>query len=284
MESYAMDDMGMGRSSPQHRRAMMRHEVDNFKEMQHMAYTWDNYILPLFQPLYALAPKSTKLSQLQCIPIFGNIYVFFLHLKFISKSRKFVCLDSSTNMKLIGIAAITLLMGFIPFANVWLTYKMQPLNTCWRIFSNDIFSKGLYPGISEAGMRTEFATSSHGLHDRPMSHMSTHLFQDNREFASPHTASTATLNGTPVAKGFNDGRLVDDRTTREKRGYSSFCPVPGRDTMSNYHEDYYYDGDKSDTRKHSFESLRVSVMPEEADFLKKKYSVRKSALDNWPLH
>ncbi|KAJ1666779.1 hypothetical protein IW140_002371 [Coemansia sp. RSA 1813] len=275
MDMYYNGRGGMGNAL--HRRAMMPDEVTDFKELQRMAYTYDNYTLPLFQPLYALAPNATKLAQIQCIPVLGNLYILMLHIRFIARANNFSCLNGSTTIRMVFITLIMLLVGFIPFVNVWATYRMQPLHSCWRLFSNDILSKGLYLGVSEAGMRTEFTTLDNQM--RPMSHMAADSFRD--EF-SQGTASSATLNGAPTLLKLSDKELDDEymQTNRGKNGHSSFCPIPGRDTMAATES---RDVEDSDEKRRSFESLRVSKMPEEADFLKKKYSVRKSALDNYPL-
>ncbi|KAJ2690188.1 hypothetical protein GGH99_002671 [Coemansia sp. RSA 1285] len=276
-----MDMYGIGKTNmanAKHRRAMLPQEIADFKELQKMAYTYDNYTLPLFQQLYALAPKATKLSQLQCIPIFGNLYVFFLHIRFISRATNFGCLDSSTKMKMVGIAMLTLLVGFIPFVNVWATYKLTPLYSCWRLLSNDIVAKGLYSGVSTAGARTEFITAENDM--RPLSQITAGSLKGHNSLG---TSSSATLNGTPTHKKFSDKELDDEynATRRELVGYSSFCPVPGRDTMAATENP---DFDEVDEKKRSFECLRVSKLPEEAEFLKAKYPIRKSALDNWPLN
>ncbi|KAJ2551051.1 hypothetical protein EV175_003834 [Coemansia sp. RSA 1933] len=272
---------GVGLPNTVHRRPMMHHELTDFKELQGLAYTYDNYKLPLFPSLYALAPNATKLAQLQCIPVLGNLYIFFLHLKFIWRAGNFVCLDTSTKMRMFGIAIVTLLLGFIPFFNVYAVYKMQPLHSCWRAFSNNILSKGLYPGVSEAGMRTEFTTTLDN-NMRPMSRMTADSFREEfKDHYSEGTTSSATLKGSPTIKTFTDQELDDvyKQTSRAKNAYSSFCPVPNRDTMATTVKG----NDDDDEKKRSFEGLRVSTIPEEADFLKKDYVLRQSALDNFPL-
>ncbi|KAJ2386133.1 hypothetical protein GGI23_006562 [Coemansia sp. RSA 2559] len=270
---------GIGVANMVHRRAMMHHELTDFKELQGLAYTYDNYRLPLFPSLYALAPNSTKLAQLQCIPVLGNLYIFLLHIRFIWRAGNFVCLDTSTKLWMLGIATLTLLIGFIPFVNVWAVYKMQPLNSCWRAFSNNILSKGLYPGVSEAGMRTEFTTLEHD-NMRPVSQASVDSFREQfKDHYSEGTASSATLSGPPPIKELSDKELDAGyaQTSRAKNGHSSFCPIPGRDTLV-IPKDF-----DSDEKRRSFEGLRVSKIPEEADFLKKDYTLRQSALDNFPL-
>ncbi|KAJ2315623.1 hypothetical protein H4S02_007377 [Coemansia sp. RSA 2611] len=301
-------------------RPMMHHELESFKKLQSFVYEYDSYSLPLFAQLHEVSPESTKLSQLECLPIIGNLAVFAILARFIAQSSDFDCLGASTKLKMYGIALMFLVVGFVPFFNVWIVYRTKPLYRCWRLFSQNIGSKGLYPGVSEAGMRIEYVTpNTQG--SRPA---------DGSQAHTSYAASTITLNATPpmtgrkpAARATNTPR-TDDRhqsghrpsvhppapepvssrprdESRERRGYSSFCPMPtnrntaaesefapNRDTRGDL--DYASRDSRFDSQyermsvgKRLFESMRVSAFPEEADFLKSKYSVRQSALDNWPL-
>ncbi|KAJ2826593.1 hypothetical protein IWW50_002286 [Coemansia erecta] len=229
---------------------------------------------------------------------------------------EFGCLSTSTKLRMFGVSFATLILGFIPFFNVWFVYRVKPLFVCWRLFSDDVGSKGLYNGVSEAGMQIEYVTAN--------SKSNSMRIQSNEGLAQSHYSyapSTVTLNPSPPLTGakyskdrgtYQSSRLPSVRYPPEKnqaakderaerRAYGSFCPVStARNTMaeSEYapnrgtrpdleHSNRYTRADSEyDTQSvgaRSFESIRVSAFPEEADFLKSKYSVRQSALDNWPL-
>ncbi|KAJ1856004.1 hypothetical protein GGH12_003013 [Coemansia sp. RSA 1822] len=287
-------------------RPMMHHEALNFKRLQSSAFEYDSYNVPLFGRLEEVSPESTKLSQLECLPIIGNLIVCYIINRFILHAMEFGCLSGSTKLKMYGVCFLTLVLGFIPFFNVWFVYRIKPLYLCWSLFSSDVGSKGLYHGVSEAGMRTEYITANN-----------TDLENSSSEHAySSYVASTVTLNSPPVtgkhAKArdtYASSRYPSVRypppkshaakSDSERRGYSSFIPVPTnrntvadseyapRDTRTDFNSNRYTRADSEyDTRSvagRSFESMRMSSFPEEADFLKSKYSVRQSALDNWPL-
>ncbi|KAJ1998469.1 hypothetical protein GGI04_004991 [Coemansia thaxteri] len=74
-----------------------------------------------------------------------------------------------------------------------------------------------------------------------------------------------------------------NQPTDVKRGYGSFCPVSTNQDSGAVARDSEYYNDGVRTGKHSFESMRASTIPDEADFLKNDYMDRKSYLDNWPL-
>ncbi|KAJ2454345.1 hypothetical protein EV183_001591 [Coemansia sp. RSA 2336] len=296
-------------------RPMMHYETIQFKRLQNLAYEYDSYNLPLFADIERASPEATKLSQLECLPIVGNLIVCFIIGRFINNSMEFTCLSPSTKIKMSGICLMTLILGFIPFFNVWFAYKYKPLYRCWRLFSDDIGSKGLYNGVSDAGIKMEYLNSKANSHAPSYSSHMPH---------SSYAASTATLNPSPPLTGFGKGNnkystYSNDRSTqqlspkkpaadehldakgsRERRGYSSFCPMPSnRNTHamseapvsgkmradSEYSYRYSRDGSEYETNgdRRSYESARLSSFPEEADFIKSNYVVRQSAMDNWPL-
>ncbi|KAJ1833623.1 hypothetical protein LPJ63_002619 [Coemansia sp. RSA 2711] len=191
-------------------RPMMHHELESFKKLQSFVYEYDSYSLPLFAQLHEVSPESTKLSQLECLPIIGNLAVFAILARFIAQSSDFDCLGASTKLKMYGIALMFLVVGFVPFFNVWIVYRTKPL---YRSFC-------------------------------PM----------------PTNRNTAA-----------ESEFAPNRDTRGDLDYAS------RD--SRFDSQY----ERMSVGKRLFESMRVSAFPEEADFLKSKYSVRQSALDNWPL-
>ncbi|KAJ2159195.1 hypothetical protein GGF46_003204 [Coemansia sp. RSA 552] len=388
-------------------RPMMHHEALSFKKLQSSAYEFDSYTLPLFSQLETVSPDATKLAQLECIPIIGNLSVVCIISRFIIHANEFDCLNTSTRLKLVGVALFVFVFGFIPFLNVWLVYKLKPLYLCWRLFSNDIGSKGLYQGNSEGGRSTDsiippdklakmsllagrvpsnlsVATSTSTLNGTPPLSSSkyhggpgdkhrtmdsampppvryppgrrrperdtyasrspshsperggyarrgseSHSFDsrgsgrysfDSREPSragpprdasprgraprgrsprgrapgrgppgrgSPSRGPPEYSPGRSPSRGFppektGHGNPFDSGSDNEqnstRRGYSSFLPMPSsRNTIA----DSEYDAQSTAGR--SFESARVSQFPEEADFLKSKYSVRQSAIDNWPL-
>ncbi|KAJ2714558.1 hypothetical protein H4R19_001666 [Coemansia spiralis] len=316
-------------------RPMMGHEALNFKRLQNVAYSYDNYNLPLFAQLRDKSPDATRLAQLECLPIVGNLAVCFVIGRFIKEAIGFGCLSDATKLRMFAILAGIFVVGFVPFFNVWLVYQTKPLYQCWRLFSRDVGSKGLYGGMTEMDVRAvsmaaaAAAPSPTQLDDRatmpPPSKGTGH-------HGSSYTASTATLTGArsinsskyysrgPTPKGHTDryevvkhtaaGKDVpakgdwrhndnDDDASGERYGYSSFCPMSTtrntaagsmmepRTPIRGYRDDKRATTADSDydprSTKHSFESARVSAFPEEADFLKSKYSLRQSAIDNWPL-
>ncbi|KAJ2440945.1 hypothetical protein GGF42_007460 [Coemansia sp. RSA 2424] len=285
---------GYDRQPParQFQRAMLHEEAEDFKRLQRVVFDYDNYIVPLFPRLYKVSPKSTKVAQLQCIPILGNLFIFWLTSRFIYQSMKFDCLSASTTAYMMGFSGVMFLIGFIPFIGVWATYKMKPLYTCWTLFSKDINNKGLYHGESVPGARAEFPARS-----TMASNMSS-ICPTNRDIdliempalmpSSPHQAGRF---GAPLEKGhyaptdMSPPPPLYGKKTQEGERYNSFCPVPtgsNQRSTAAYRESEYYD-DGMGTRKHSFDSLRASTMPEAADFLKNDYMDRDSYINNWPL-
>ncbi|KAJ2779736.1 hypothetical protein H4R18_003839 [Coemansia javaensis] len=278
-------------------RPMMPYEARSFKMLQSLAYEYDNYNLPLFQQIAAASPEATRLAQLECFPIIGNLIVCCIIVRFIGHAAQFACLSGSTKAKMWGVAGGMLVLGFIPFFNVWLVDRVKPLYQCWRMFSRDVGSKGLYTGVLDVAVRNTLieAASSRAA---PSSYSRMTKVSSVHSMGSDRTLSTATLNG-PAPLGDKQGKLEivehtpartrpakasrmfnddDDDDSMERSGFSSFLPVStARNTMAG--SDY----DSRSTKKHSFESARASTMPEEADFLKSKYSLRQSAIDNWPL-
>ncbi|KAI7823132.1 hypothetical protein BX661DRAFT_207137 [Kickxella alabastrina] len=308
-----------------HTRPMTFEEAGEFKGLQSMAYEYDNYLLPLFPSLRALAPQATKISQLQCIPIFGNLVVFYITCKFISRSTNIGCIGGSTIVYMLGYSLLMFIVGFIPFVNVWLAYKLRPLYKCWQLFSSEIDNRGLYYGVSKAGMLAEFPVSE--LTTSSMYHLASPPTGTTPLKGIPYEIPNDTPNGPaiPIKAAVEKHHSVDS-VPRDKRGYSSFIPVQlphhvqnqlqvqaqnqmygqmqaqgqvkgqiqaqgknqgqgyghgagtnPRSTMADSEYDAY------STRRHSFDSMRASTIPEEADFLKKGYTVRQSHLDNWPL-
>ncbi|KAJ1724139.1 hypothetical protein LPJ61_005769, partial [Coemansia biformis] len=292
------------------------------------AYSYDSYNLPLFAQFPDVSPEATRLAQLECLPLVGNLMVCGIMGRFIGHAMEFGCLSQSTKMKMWGLTAFVFVFGLIPFFNVWLVYRLKPLYQCWRLFSQDVGSKGLYSGMTELDIRaismTVAARQAPGAGRATMQPAG-----GGKPGSSSHTMSVTTLNDArslnskyyskaPAPKGHAEqyrdvkhaantsrapetskGNNNDNDDSRERRGYSSFCPVStARNTMaeSTYGQhtakaDSEYDRRTTiadsdyDPRstKHSFESARASTFPEEADFLKSKYSLRQSAIDNWPL-
>ncbi|PIA15571.1 hypothetical protein COEREDRAFT_81899 [Coemansia reversa NRRL 1564] len=181
---------------------------------------------------------------------------------------------------------------------------------CWRWFSNDIGSKGLYHGMSELGMLTQYVTAD-GAPAQRSSHLTMSSISGSNRSRTSLAPSTVTLNESPPISGNNDrlksgskyqltthhtlnyypsveqpypkverlwGKSQTNDQNVEGSGYSSFCPVPINQSATRESEN-----DTQSTHRKSFESARVSVFPEEADFLKSKYSIRQSTIDNWPL-
>ncbi|KAJ2794609.1 hypothetical protein H4R20_006167 [Coemansia guatemalensis] len=289
---------------------MIDYEAVSFKKLQSCAYEYDNYTIPLFPRFKRICPDSTKLSQLQCFPIIGNIGICIILSRFILHATGFACLSTSTKLRMAGMCFAMFVLGFIPFFNVWLVYKVQPLYMCWRWFSSDIGSKGLYHGMSEIGMLTQYITAEANAAQRS-SHLTMSSIGDSNRSHSSLAPSTVTLNESPPISGnkysskstskyqstthgtVNFYPSVDKPYPKVQRlwsksqassqhanrsGYSSFCPVPtNRSTVAES------ENDTQSTHRKSYESARVSVFPEEADFLKSNYPVRQSAIDNWPL-
>ncbi|KAJ1759781.1 hypothetical protein LPJ77_002775 [Coemansia sp. RSA 2523] len=282
-------------------RPMMHHEVLSFKRLQSSALEYDSYNMPLFGRLEEVSPESTKLSQLECLPIIGNLIVCYIISQFIHSTMEFSCLSGSTKLKMYGICFVTFVLGFIPFFNVWFVYRIKPLYLCWSLFSRDVGSKGLYHGISEAGMRTEYITASNDAESD--GHAYSSYVASTVTLNSPVTGKHAKTRDTYASSRYPSVRYPPPKSHAaksdfERRGYSSFIPVPTnrntvadseytRDTRTDFNSNRYTQADSEyDTRSvagRSFESMRMSSFPEEADFLKSKYSVRQSALDNWPL-
>ncbi|KAJ2742583.1 hypothetical protein GGI20_004374 [Coemansia sp. BCRC 34301] len=277
----------------QFRRPMLHEEAEDFKRLQRVVFDYDNYIIPLFPRLYKVAPKSTKVAQIQCIPLIGNLFIFWLTSRFIYQSMKFDCLSTSTTMYMMGFSGAMFLVGFIPFIGVWATYKMKPLYTCWTLFSKDINNKGLYHGESIPGARAEFPVNSTSANGDMSSIHSTSRDVDLIEMpvltpSPPHQASR--YSPTLEKRRYSPAAMSPPPPLYGKRAgdgerYSSFCPVPTsnnqRATTTNRESEYYNDG--ISTRHHSFDGLRVSTMPEEVDFLKNDYMDRDSYINNWPL-
>ncbi|KAJ2851811.1 hypothetical protein IWW36_000772 [Coemansia brasiliensis] len=308
-------------------RPMMHYETIQFKRLQNLAYEYDSYNLPLFADIERASPEATKLSQLECIPVIGNLIVSFIIGRFISNAMEFTCLSASTKIKMTGLCLVTFILGFIPFFNVWFVYRYKPLYRCWQLFSDDIGSKGLYNGVSDAGIQMDYLNCGSDAR-------STHVpsYSSHTQPHSSYVASTATLNPSPPLTGFGKGNSkystystysndryrstqqyspkkqasdddgLDKKSSREHRGYSSFCPMPSnRNTTAAMSEapvsgkmrvdsEYSYrysrgDSESGETNgdRRSYESARLSSFPEEADFIKNKYVVRQSAMDNWPL-
>ncbi|KAJ1844653.1 hypothetical protein LPJ73_005097 [Coemansia sp. RSA 2703] len=255
-------------------------EAEEFKRLQSMAYEYDSYLLPLFPSLYALAPQSTKISQLECIPIIGNLAVFYIICKFIIRASSIGSIGGNTTLYMFGYAFFMLITGFIPFANVWIAYNMRPLYKCWQILSAEVDKRGLYYGVSKTGMRTEYAASV--LASSNLYHLASPSTGNTQLQGIPYEISNPAIHGSP-AKNKEMKHMSDEMVYREKRGYSSFIPVRdyGKQPPKSIIADSEYD-DYS-TRRHSFDSMRASTVPSEADFLKKGYSIRQSHLDNWPL-
>ncbi|KAJ1900225.1 hypothetical protein IW146_005765 [Coemansia sp. RSA 922] len=283
----------------QFRRAMLYEEAEDFKRLQRVVFDYDNYIVPLFPRLYKISPKSTKVAQLQCIPIIGNLFIFWLTSRFIYQSMKFDCLSTSTTLYMMAYSGAMFAVGFIPFIGVWATYKLKPLYTCWTLFSKDINNKGLYHGESIPGARAEFP-----VRDTMVSNMSS-IRPTNRN-TDLIEMPVLTPSRPPPARSIDDNQLRfaappekgryapadlsppppsygNKPQEGERHGYSSFCPVPTNNQRAYASRDSEYYDDGISTRKHSFDSMRASTMPEEADFLKNNYMDRLSYLDNWPL-
>ncbi|KAJ2798132.1 hypothetical protein H4R21_004054 [Coemansia helicoidea] len=312
-------------------RPMMGYEAQNFKRLQNLAYSYDNYNLPLFANYPDSSPDATRFAQLECFPIVGNLTVCFVIGRFINQAIGFGCLSQATKLKMFGILAGIFVLGFIPFFNVWLVYKTKPLYQCWRLFSRDVGSKGLYGGMTELNVRTISMVEAPSRERSESRAATSHLNKPIDGHASRYTTSTTTLNDArsinskyysrgPPPKGRTEGYDVvkhtpgakpgpakgdwrhnddDDDFPRDRPGFSSFCPVSTtRNTMAesvmeprtpmtgyrDYKRTTTADSDYDPrSTKHSFESARVSAFPDEADFLKSKYSLRQSAIDNWPL-
>ncbi|KAJ2062718.1 hypothetical protein GGI17_002225 [Coemansia sp. S146] len=298
--SRAQSSYGRQPAPRQFRRAMLCEEAEDFKRLQRVVFDYDNYIVPLFPRLYKISPKSTKVAQLQCIPIIGNLFIFWLTSRFIYQSMKFDCLSTSTTLYMMAYSGAMFAVGFIPFIGVWATYKLKPLYTCWALFSKDINNKGLYHGESIPGARAEFP-----VRDTMASNMSS-IRPTNRNTdliempvltpSRPPAARSIDDNQSRFAAPPEKGRYApadlpppppsygNKPQDGERHGYSSFCPVPTNNQRSYAARDSeYYDDDGMSTRKHSFDSLRASTMPEEADFLKNDYMGRQSYINNWPL-
>ncbi|KAJ1811523.1 hypothetical protein LPJ75_004104 [Coemansia sp. RSA 2598] len=273
--------LGQSRWSAENRlgRPMTAEEEDEFKHLQKMAYEYDNYNLPLFPSLYTLAPQSTKISQLECIPIIGNLVVFYIICKFIARTTAVGSIGGITIMHMLGYGMFMLVTGFIPFLNVWIAYNMRPLYRCWQVFSAEVDHRGLYQGAADLGLKPEYMSSL--LRNSGMHHLATPPTGNTPLRAVPYvTGPNEALNGIPRVQPIEKHYSVDS-VPKDKRGYSSFIPMQhqnkpyvGAPTESEY---------DASTRRHSFDSMRASTLPDEADFLKKGYSIRQSHLDNWPL-
>ncbi|KAJ2826420.1 hypothetical protein FBU31_003447, partial [Coemansia sp. 'formosensis'] len=236
--SRAQSEYGRHPAPRQFRRAMLYEEAEDFKRLQRVVFDYDNYIVPLFPRLYKVAPKSTKLAQLQCIPIIGNLFIFWLTNRFIYQSMKFDCLSTSTVIYMMAYSGFMFAIGFIPFAGVWATYKMKPLYTCWALFSKDINNKGLYHGESIPGARAEFPAR-----DTITSNMSS-FHQVNRDTDliempvmapnNPSAARSIDDSQTRYAAPQEKGRYAPadlpppppsyGNKAQEGGRYSSFCP------------------------------------------------------------
>ncbi|KAJ1960179.1 hypothetical protein GGI12_003948 [Dipsacomyces acuminosporus] len=140
------------------RREMLYDEAEDYRKLQRMAYEYDNYATPLIPKLGKYAPNATKLTQLQCIPIVGNIIVLSISLNFALKTRRFEGLGNRPFRRMLLRIMLVFFLGFIPFVCVYATYKLCPLYTSWTIFSSEIDAKGMYLGVSVAGRRAEFPT------------------------------------------------------------------------------------------------------------------------------
>ncbi|KAJ2707153.1 hypothetical protein FB645_000979 [Coemansia sp. IMI 203386] len=260
-------------------RPMTPEEEGEFRKLQSMAYEYDSYTLPLFPSLDTLAPQSTKISQLECIPIIGNLAVFYIICKFIARSTNVGSVGGITVMHMIGYSVFMLVTGFIPFLNVWIAYNMRPLYKCWQVFSAEVDNRGLYHGAAGSSIKPEHMSSL--LRNSGMHHLATPPTGNSPLKAVPYTDPNNTLGNVSQVRPVEKHYSVDS-VPRDKRGYSSFIPMQnqvkpyvGAPTESEY--------DAYSTRRHSFDSMRASTLPDEADFLKKGYSIRQSHLDNWPL-
>ncbi|KAJ2690709.1 hypothetical protein IWW39_000511 [Coemansia spiralis] len=291
-----------GRNNPvprQFQRAMLHEEAENFKRLQRLVFDYDNYIVPLFPRLYKVSPKSTKLAQLQCIPIVGNLFIFWLTSRFIYKSMKFECLSTSTTAYMVAFSGALFALGFVPFIGVWATYRLKPLYTCWTLFSKDINNKGLYHGESIPGARAEFpvrdSMTSHMSSIHQTNHVSDLIEMPVLTPSRPPLARSADYGQSKFAAPPEKGRYSpadlpppppsygNKHLDMERQGYSSFCPVPANNQRAYSARDSEYYGDGMNTRKQSLYSMRASSIPEEADYSKDDYMDHQSYINNWPL-
>ncbi|KAJ1644918.1 hypothetical protein LPJ64_003435 [Coemansia asiatica] len=262
-------------------RSMTPEEENEFKQLQKMAYEYDNYALPLFPSLYTIAPQSTKISQLECIPIIGNLVVFYIICKFIVRTTNVGSIGGITFMTMLGYSVFMLITGFVPFINVWIAYKTRPLYRCWQVFSAEVDNRGLYHGgVANAGLKPEYMSSL--LRSSGMHHLATPPTGHTPVRAVPYSENqTKALKAIPPMQAI-DKHYSMDSAPKERRGFSSFIPMQHQNKpypIAPTETDY----DANSTRRHSFESTRASILPDEADFIKTGYAIRQSHLDNWPL-
>ncbi|KAJ2718601.1 hypothetical protein GGI07_005684, partial [Coemansia sp. Benny D115] len=262
-------------------RPMTYFEAEEFKKLQSMAFEYDNYLLPLFPSLHSVAPQATKISQMQCIPILGNLYYLYISLYFIMRTTNINNGGSSTVVQMLGYTMFMFIVGFIPFVNVWVAYKMNPLYRCWLVFSERVDVHGLYYGVSKSGMRTEYLIDESLNESSGMHHLATPPSSNTPLRAIPYEGPSIPEGQMPPAPTKENGgkHYSVDSIPANRRGYSSFIPVPvmplipdlstmpakpaavTRLTMA---ESEYTD---FSTRRHSFDSMRASTIPDEADFL-----------------
>ncbi|KAI8325179.1 hypothetical protein GQ54DRAFT_295629 [Martensiomyces pterosporus] len=138
------------------KREMLYDEAADYIMLQRLAYEYDNYTAPLIPKLHAVSPQATKLTQLQCFPVVGNIIVLYISLNFALQTRRFEGLGGAPFRRMLARILLVFLIGFVPFVSVYATYKLRPLYTSWMIFSDEIDAKGMYLGMSVAGRRAEF--------------------------------------------------------------------------------------------------------------------------------
>lgn len=244
--------------SKAYNRVMLQAEADTYRQLQTTAFNLDNYVLPLFNRLYKCSPKSTKLSQLQCIPILGNLLIFCISTRFLFKTMStFGCLQGATKFNMVGLTLLMFVVGFIPFLGVWMVYRIKPLYQCWRWASWDIDRVGLYCTGSTDEIQNSSADS---------------IYQGY----NPKTI----LDDTSILPPVSNTLSGDSKSTMD--AYGSFCPMRTHSTRRKT-DVSVAESDGRTTGHHSFASMRASTIPEEAEFLKGGYMQRQSYLDNYPL-
>ncbi|KAJ1929447.1 hypothetical protein FBU59_007046, partial [Linderina macrospora] len=72
-------------------RTMLDDERRCFVELNEMARHYDDHMLPLCATFGSVCPQATKIAQIQCIPIIGNLIVFGLSMRLAFRTLRFKC-------------------------------------------------------------------------------------------------------------------------------------------------------------------------------------------------
>ncbi|KAJ1949960.1 hypothetical protein EC988_004565, partial [Linderina pennispora] len=137
-------------------RTMLDDEHRCFVELSEMARHYDDHMLPLCATLDSVCPQATKIAQIQCIPIIGNLVVFGLSMRFAFRTLHFRCFQRHPIWSMLPVIMMVFVLGFIPFVGVWVTFKLRPIYRAWLIFSKAIDEANLIPGPSTRGMQAEY--------------------------------------------------------------------------------------------------------------------------------